>query len=114
MALALLLAMLVGLVGSFQASSAASGSLDAIDHGMVGMSAERGHADPLPTGKPVHEGTAEGNEREAEDHELSFERGHFAVAGPTYADLPSTMGPPPLLRGRFVVERVGARGPPLG
>lgn len=116
LAFALLLAMVVGFVGSLQLQAERSESVDHADSGMVGMAVERGDQDALPTGKPIFEGEAERveNEREAETDKAMFEDEARVDLSPASIGLPWPLGPPPVLRGRVIVERVGARGPPIG
>jgi hypothetical protein len=80
------------------------------------MAVQRGDQDVLPTGKPIFEGEVERieNEREGESEKALFECETRVDLTPASIGLPWPLGPPPALRGRVIVERVGARGPPIG
>lgn len=108
--------MVVGFVGSLQLQEERAQSIEHVDSGMSGMSAQRGDQDVLPTGKPIYEGELERteNEREGESDKALFDSETRVDLTPASIGLPWPLGPPPVLRGRVIVERVGARGPPIG
>ncbi len=106
--------MVVGFVGSLQLQEERAQSIEHVDSGMSGMSAQRGDQDVLPTGKPIYEGEVERVESEFESDKALFDGDTRVDLTPASIGLPWPLGPPPVLRGRVIVERVGARGPPIG